>query len=291
MDLTEPDPVVWNDIAECCLLLGDTDGCIQALRRSIELAPGATEAYHNMSLVFTDLGDYQEAEQLARKAVEIDCSLGVAWWSLGRILYLQERYEPALKALATATGLIPDDAQSHLYLALTLTRLGRPEKAERAFYRAVQLTPDDAEVLREYGAHLLSLDRPEDAEMYLRRAIDTDPYDYKAHTGLAEALIERVKTEDPEVDERDTIRDAMENLNKSLSLEVRYGKTWFHWGELFLMFREWGECARAFRASIEEGYADPMAYALLAAALSHLGRDAEAEEAFSKYKRIIENLE
>ncbi len=79
--------------------------------------------------------------------------------------------------MTTSTGLIPDHAHSHLYLDLTLGRLGKLEKAERAFYRAAELVDDDAEVLREYDKFLIFLERFVDAEKYLKLAVEADSYD------------------------------------------------------------------------------------------------------------------
>ncbi len=290
MEMTEPDCVVYNYVALCYIFLNKPDKSVDILREAISLNPDYDEALQNISLVLTDRGDLEEAEYFARRSVEVSRSLSDAWWSLGRILHLQGKYREAMEALATAVGLEPDNADAHHLLGLTLELLDEHEQAERSLYRATELDPDNAEILADYGRFLMRHERTEDANKVLHRAAEADPFDCTILTSMAEAMI-IILREKSTPNREDLAGEVLTALNKSLELDPFYGKTWFHWGEMTLFYRDWKEGERLFRHAIECGYEGPMAWAWLSAVVGSQGRDEEASEIFEEFKRRRDALE
>ncbi|MFW9848838.1 MAG: tetratricopeptide repeat protein [Candidatus Thorarchaeota archaeon] len=290
MEMTEPDEVVMNYIAECHLFLNQRDKGIAVLRKAIEINPYYDEGLNNISLLLTEKGNLKEAESYIRRAIEVSPTRSNSWWSLGRILYQQGEFEEAMRVLATSVGLAPDNADAYHYLGLTLEHLGQIEKAERALHKAAELGHDVAEIISDYGRFLMRHDRPRDAIEVLQQASEVDSYDYTILTSQAEAIIAVMREQD--IPDREDLADrAMKALNQSLDLNPVYGKTWFHWGEITLFHRAWEKGERLFRHCIECGYEGPMAWAWLSLMVDKQGRKAEAEEIFEEFKRRRDALE
>ena len=64
-----------------------------------------------------------------------------AWFLLGRVHKLEQRWSLAAEAFAQATSLKPDLAQAHHQLGVAWLRLERPAEARDAFDRAARLDP------------------------------------------------------------------------------------------------------------------------------------------------------
>ena len=76
-----------------------------------------------------DDGALKRAVALLRKAVELDASLPVAHYQLGRLALERDRAGEALPHLETAARLNPDQSRVHYLLARAYRRLGRGEDA------------------------------------------------------------------------------------------------------------------------------------------------------------------
>ena len=76
-----------------------------------------------------DDGALTRAVALLQKAVELDASLPVAHYQLGRLALERERAGEALPYLETAARLNPDQSRVHYLLARAYRRLGRGEEA------------------------------------------------------------------------------------------------------------------------------------------------------------------
>lgn len=284
MRISFPDPIVLNSIAFCHMLDNEDAKAQDALRKVLELDPEHEEALHNLSLLLIDHNNLDEAEQLTRRALSLDKPMDGNWHNLGRILYLKGQYPEARDALAMSLGLQPDRAGSHHLMALVQQEIGDMEKAFRSFLRMEELENEDAQMLTDFGRFLIRIKQFEYAEKYLRKAVEEDPFDHKPLTFLAEALLEQVMVLGNKASD-DMVGEMMDTLNKSLDLEVTHPKTWYLWGRVRILFRDWEEAEKYLRAAVERECEDVHAWAFLAGVLDKLGRKREAEEMFAEYKR------
>lgn len=122
-------------------------------QRSIELDPGFAAAYAQLAQAYSlarendwasDSMDHTEkALSLAKKAVELDDELPLAYWSLGRI-YTRPPYrdsKKALEALEKAVLLDPNFADGFAFLASVLNASGHAEKALGSIENAMRINP------------------------------------------------------------------------------------------------------------------------------------------------------
>ena len=193
-----------------------------ALRHGLECFQRAIAEDPEYALAWTGLADtlslfrfyaYESPEgvpapiEAARRAVELDSSLGEARASLGILLAIRHQGPAALGELERAVRLTPSYAEAHAWLAWTRLCLGRAGEGLIAARRAVELDPL-APAYRVYLAELLLANGEEgEAHREARRAREINP-DY----GLAHFMEGLV------LYHRGRFEDASSSMGRALSL-------------------------------------------------------------------------
>jgi serine/threonine protein kinase/tetratricopeptide (TPR) repeat protein len=193
---------------------GDFASAIPAFRRAIELNPEAGYSYLQLGLLLAWEGQYEEAEAVCRRAVELqdqyisgNAGLQVVGANarLGYVFYLQGRYEEAIREYERGLAFVASSdhalkERTSIEIAMKIGaayhRWGKPEEAARFFDRALKAF--DARVAkgaddpytRYYIACLLAL-RGED-----ERALDMLERVYASLPALTAARVRR----DPDLD-------------------------------------------------------------------------------------------
>lgn len=70
-----------------------------------------------------------------------------AWYLLGDVYYLQEKYEDAVSAFKHSIGDRQDDVEAMLALANCYSEMELPDKAEKALREAMKYSPSDSSVI------------------------------------------------------------------------------------------------------------------------------------------------
>jgi serine/threonine-protein kinase len=133
-----------------------------------------------------------QAKAAARRALEIDPSLGEAHCSLGLLIALHEwKWTEAEAHFRRALDLNPGYATAHHWLACDfLPIFGRFEEAMREIEIAVALDPLSP-IISEGRAFLLILQRRyEEAEVLVRTMIDAKPSFFRAYATLGRVLMQ-----------------------------------------------------------------------------------------------------
>ncbi len=290
METTFPDATIMNRIAFCYMRLNEPRRALQNLYAALELEPTHYEVLHNLTLLLTDTGRLEEAEDMAQRGIATNNMLEKHYHNLGKVKHLKGEMSEAEKCLTTAVKLAPENADAHRCLAITCHMLGANERAEREFLQTVRLVPDNGEALRDYGFFLMALGKYREAEKVLREAVSADPINPEVVTALAEVILEQVLELKEEASD-EMFEEVPTLLNKSLSLDVEYGRTWFVWARVCMTQHEWEEAERFLRTAVNNGCTDPWAWAHLSYILSQLGRESEATEMFNEYRRAVEREE
>jgi TolB-like protein/Tfp pilus assembly protein PilF len=164
-------------------------------------------AYAGIADAYALLAEYglqQPAEVLvqakiaARRALEIDPSLGEAHCSLGLLIALHEwKWREAEAHFRRALDLNPGYATAHHWLACDfLPIFGRFEEAMREIEIAVALDPLSS-IISEGRAFLLILQRRyEEAEAMVRATIDANPSFFRAYATLGRVLMQMRRNEE-----------------------------------------------------------------------------------------------
>jgi len=155
----------WNDYGIGLLLQGDLKGAEQAFLKVTQMDPGYADGYVNVARARIQEGEMEAAAEILQKALALNPQLAKANFffaltlkaagkydealkhlqiavaqyprdrvvqnTIGRILFLQRRYQEAVNALNAVLRIDPEDLQAHYNLMLCYQGLGKPEDAKR----------------------------------------------------------------------------------------------------------------------------------------------------------------
>lgn len=106
-------PVVWTNLGNVQVALGERDAAESSYRKAIELAPDDRDALNNLAWLMFESDRLEEAEPIARRAVELggpDPHLALD--TLGQILAARGNCDEAARAFSRALGSPTIDARS-----------------------------------------------------------------------------------------------------------------------------------------------------------------------------------
>ncbi|MFC1497772.1 tetratricopeptide repeat protein [Verrucomicrobiota bacterium] len=110
------------------LMRGEDELAEDSLRRSLET--GRTpEALNDLAWLLQEKGKYQEAEKMAREAIDMNKKLHEAWDTLGVILMKQGKLDEADEKLEWTLSLTQDDPGVFVHMAQLKIRQGHKEQA------------------------------------------------------------------------------------------------------------------------------------------------------------------
>jgi tetratricopeptide (TPR) repeat protein len=134
----------------------------------VKLDPGNAMAERALGHAYQTANRFFAGERVLRALVEAEPRDAQSWYYLGALLYENNYYEPALKALERSLAVEPSNLRAQVYRAGGLGLLGRIEDAEAAYLNllANSSVSADPELLLGYAQFLFSTDR---AEMALPR--------------------------------------------------------------------------------------------------------------------------
>ncbi len=155
----------WNDYGIGLLLQGDIKGAEAVFLKVTQMDPGYADGWVNVARARIQEGQMVAAAEMLRKALEIDPKLAkthffhaltlkaegkydealkhlniaasqyprdrVVLNQIGRILFLQRRYQEAVETLKRVLAVDPEDLQAHYNLMLCYQGLGNAEMAAR----------------------------------------------------------------------------------------------------------------------------------------------------------------
>ncbi len=87
-------------------------------------------------------GDFEEAEKLNRRLIEIAPNWVIAYNQLGYIAMSQGRFVEAEEYFTSYRFVAPDQANPHDSLAELYIMIGRYEEAEVSLFRSIEIKPD-----------------------------------------------------------------------------------------------------------------------------------------------------
>jgi predicted O-linked N-acetylglucosamine transferase (SPINDLY family) len=144
-------------------------------RRILTGAPNDPAALHVLGLVLCQRGDGAEGLQAMARSVEL-APRNAEWrCNFGAMLGKAGRHEESLLQLREAVGLVPQVAGAHYNLGITLEQLKRFADAGQAFRQAVKLSPQYAEAHGHLGDMLGRTACFARAAEHCRRAVELRP--------------------------------------------------------------------------------------------------------------------
>jgi tetratricopeptide (TPR) repeat protein len=187
-------------------------------QQAIEADPAYAAAYVGLALSYEELGyyalapateAYPRARAAARKALELDSTLGEAHASLAAIdRHYTWDFPAAERGFERALALSPRYARGHFAFGMHLTGMGRVDEAVAALKRAQELEPLSVLTLAAAARPYYNGRRYEEAIAQARKALEIDSTFSRAHywLGMSFAQMGRPREAIREFDE--TLRQA-----------------------------------------------------------------------------------
>jgi Flp pilus assembly protein TadD len=145
--ITEADPSNpdgWVNIGRCAVQEGDMARARTVLEKALAISPKLARANFFYAKVLRSDGNYEGASQRLRMVLEQYPRDRVALNDLGRILFLQRKYDEAVKVLNSVLTIDPEDLQAHYNLMLCYNGLGSETLAKEHEVRYMRFKADEA---------------------------------------------------------------------------------------------------------------------------------------------------
>lgn len=168
---------------------------IEQFQKAIDLDAGYALAYSGLADCYNLLSEYQggapeaaftAARQAAKKAIEVDESLGEAHASLAYVLVNHEwNWTEGEKEFKRALELNPNYATAHQWYSEFLSAMGRPDEYRAELARALELDPLSLIINAEQGLPYVGSGEYGRAIERFREALELDPNFPMTHVYLA----------------------------------------------------------------------------------------------------------
>ena len=135
----------------------------------------------------SQLGQQDEAERFARRALEEDPARADIESFLGDLYIRQARLEDAATSLRKALDFEPKLEGGYRRLGMVLDRLGNHKEAREVFQTGVQAVPEDGTMRLLLGRLQLNHSEVQDAVVHLQKACIIDPNSPNAFYALSQA--------------------------------------------------------------------------------------------------------
>ena len=201
-------PAVQQRLGQRLLEVGDLEGARAAFQRALASRPDQPEFLTGLAGVELAHERWNEALQLARRALKGAPDYRPAFFAKGRALQGLGRDEEAKPLLAAglnaAVTWYPDELRRDLVsYVLTFSALsaeaananmrGDYPHAVDIFEQLVKRKPDDPDMLSNLGANLVEVGRLDRGEEILKRALAVAPQSFAVHLNLSELYLRQNK--------------------------------------------------------------------------------------------------
>jgi len=143
-EIDPKNPDGWVNIGRAAVQEGDMDRARTVLEKALSLGPDLARANFFYAKVLRSDGRYDEAAGHLRKVLAQYPRDRVALNDLGRILFLQRKYQDAVKVLESVFEIDPEDLQAHYNLMLCYNGLGDEKQAHEHQVRYLRFKADEA---------------------------------------------------------------------------------------------------------------------------------------------------
>jgi Tfp pilus assembly protein PilF len=213
------DPVLedyerWNDFGIGLLLQGDLKGAQEAFTRVTEIAPEYADGWVNRARVHVKEGDMEAAQEMLDRALVLDGKMARAHYFYGLAEKAFGRYDSALGHFRVAAGQHPRDRVVRNQIGRILFLQRRYQEAVAEFRKTLEVDPED--LTAHYNLYLCfrGLDRPDEAAKervyYDRFKLDEDNLSI---TGIARRADEHANQERQAIHEHDSFFDPEVSLS------------------------------------------------------------------------------
>jgi len=168
LELDRGDARAWGLLGHLALVKGDFTEAMKNLKRAAELDPLRPPTYEALMNAYWVTGRLKDAENAARKVLELAPADEGGYANLGLIVFSHGRVEEALAAIERE----PDEKSRLIARSIIYQRIHRHAQADEALAELLERHADDAVEIADVYAEQGQADRAFD---WLQRAFSGDP--------------------------------------------------------------------------------------------------------------------
>lgn len=181
-------PIVHAQLALCLSELKQYHEATEEARRAIHLGPDLSYPHYALAAVFLARNRSKEALAAINEAIRIDPEDADHFALLSRIEFGRSRWQPALAAADSGLAIDPEHVACSNLRAMSLVKLGRKAEAGATIDTALARNPEVALTHANQGWTLLQQRQPKKAMEHFREALRIDPELEWARLGIVEAM-------------------------------------------------------------------------------------------------------
>ncbi len=242
---------------------------LDCYNKSIELDPLNTSTLTAIESVNLGLSKINSS-QFYDKAIMIDPTSAGAWAGKGNILQEQGKYDEAIKAYNNAIAIDPNDSCTLWDKGMALNNQGKFDDAIQAFDRGIQIDPKDDELWEQKVWDLYIMGRYNESIAVLDNAIQIVPGDASYLNFMKGTVFESSGRYNEEI-------AALNESNGSWDSDK---------GDAFYGLGKYRSAIESYNKSIEQNQSISDNWYKIGLSLQALGLNSDAQEAFTKAKRL-----
>ena len=243
-------------------------------RLILENEPDHADANHLLGVLAYQVGQYDIANSLISKALEIDSRQPLFHLNLGNVLQDQRRADEAVTSYRKALAINPDFPEAHNNMGNALSTLGRADEAITCFSKALEIRPDYTQAHNNLGNSLKDIEQYDDAISHLKKAININSAYAEAHFNLGRAYFSNGQTQ-----------EAIESCRQAIVLKPDFVDAYINLGIILHKNGNLQDCLDIYRKVGAIAPDNPATHHGLANVMRDLGSLAEA---ITSYRRAIE---
>jgi len=185
LDVTENNFVMHHNLGVILTDQGRFEEAAVQFRQALRINPRLYDAHNNLGMILFEQAKYDEAAAHFNEALRIKPDFHNARQNLGIVYVAQGKLEQAAEQFQEALRLKPDWPQIHNKLAVVFLRLGRLDDAITHYEYSVELEPDQPDVHKELGMLFLQQSDFERVIFHWQKALDLQPQSIELMNNLA----------------------------------------------------------------------------------------------------------
>jgi len=193
----EPDSAfIHFKYAELSAMQAQYDLAIKEATRALSLEPAWTDPYYFLAEIFLITKRPQDAENMAKKLLEMNPEDSTAVIQLSKTYQAQQLVGPSILVLEEFLESYPYQVDVRRELARLLARLGRFDESEAAFKELVDMVVSDPSLWEEYAQVQILRGKLEAAAGTYQKELEIIPSDYLTRLELAKIFLKLGKKDE-----------------------------------------------------------------------------------------------
>jgi tetratricopeptide (TPR) repeat protein len=180
------------------------------------------DSLNRMATDYNNIGEYDKAIELLKKAIELNPDYVFAYRELGRAYLQQKRIDEALEVLQKVVRLKPYISGSHVNVAYALLEKGKPRESLAEFKKAEKIGGIEPGVYGNIAYIYLTFGETEKALKYYKKSLKMDPANYNVHFGLGQTYLTRNSPD-----------EALDEFERVVSLKSDFTQAYYYLGMIY----------------------------------------------------------